>query len=311
MKSRIPTAARSLAFAALTLLAATASFAQATRTWVSGVGDDANPCSRTAPCKTFAGAISKTVSGGEISALDPGGFGTLTITKAITINGDGTLASILSCGTNGINVNAGALDVVIVRNVSINGCAGTTSPGINGINFLSGGQLHVENVKLHGFSGQGISFAPSAASKLFIVHTTIRNAAGGAVYVKPGPSGTAVATLDGVSMEGNGRGVRAEDGATVVVRNSQATGNVANGFVAIGTSRAVDVTLESTVSAGNGATGVYAGALATIKLSNVTVTRNLDGLQMVGGGTTVSFGNNHVLGNDSSNGPPSTTVGPM
>src|SRR3954462_15871835 len=81
--------------------------AQATRTWVSGVGDDANPCSRTAPCKTFAVAISKTAAGGEISVLDPGGFGVVTITKAITINGDATLAGILSAGTTGIIVNAG------------------------------------------------------------------------------------------------------------------------------------------------------------------------------------------------------------
>src|SRR3954470_15467436 len=97
----------------------------ATRTWVSGVGDDANPCSRTAPCKTFAGAISKTAAGGEIDVIDPGGFGTVTITKSITIDGQGTMASILASATNGINVNAGAGDTVILRNLSING-AGTT-----------------------------------------------------------------------------------------------------------------------------------------------------------------------------------------
>src|SRR5208282_2822050 len=95
--------------------------AQATRTWISGVGDDANPCSRTAPCKTWAGAISKTAAAGEISALDPGGFGAVTITKAITLNGDGDLASILVAGTNGINVSAGATDTVIIRGISING----------------------------------------------------------------------------------------------------------------------------------------------------------------------------------------------
>src|ERR1700693_38941 len=95
--------------------------AQATRTWVSGVGDDANPCSRTAPCKTFAGAISKTAAGGEIDALDPGGFGALTITKSITLDGGGQVASILVAGTNGINVSAGATDVVILRNLRIQG----------------------------------------------------------------------------------------------------------------------------------------------------------------------------------------------
>src|SRR6201987_5279563 len=86
-------------------LLSSAAQAQATRTWVSGVGDDANPCSRTAPCKTFAGAISKTAAGGEIDALDPGGFGGVTITKAITIDGGGgQVTSVLVAGTNGITV---------------------------------------------------------------------------------------------------------------------------------------------------------------------------------------------------------------
>src|SRR5476649_1636284 len=79
-------------------------YAQATRTWVSGVGDDANPCSRTAPCKTFAGAISKTAPSGEINVLDPGGFGALTITKAITIDGGPNIAGVLVSGTNGFLV---------------------------------------------------------------------------------------------------------------------------------------------------------------------------------------------------------------
>src|ERR671939_1663914 len=87
------------------LLCANIAQAQATRTWVSGVGDDANPCSRTAPCKTFAGAISKTADGGEIDCIDPGGFGAVTITKSVTIDGGGTFASILAAGTNGVNVN--------------------------------------------------------------------------------------------------------------------------------------------------------------------------------------------------------------
>src|SRR5919112_198692 len=96
--------------------------AQATRTWVSGVGDDVNPCSRTAPCKTFAGAISKTAAGGEINALDPGGYGAVTITKSITIDGSGTFASILASGTNGVIVNnAAAPPVVVLRGLSING----------------------------------------------------------------------------------------------------------------------------------------------------------------------------------------------
>src|SRR3977135_4025950 len=126
-----------LGAAALTvLLSAAPANAQATRTWVSGTGDDANPCSRTAPCKTFAGAISKTAAGGEISVLDPGGFGAVTITKSMTLNGDGTLASILNAGSvNGIIVNAGTSDQVYIRSLSINGTVGAT-PGLNGIRYL-------------------------------------------------------------------------------------------------------------------------------------------------------------------------------
>src|SRR5499427_8940593 len=114
--------------------------AQASRTWVSGVGDDANPCSRTAPCKTFAGAISKTAAGGEIDALDPAGYGALTITKAITIDGGGgQVASVLVAGTNGIVVQAGPTDRVIIRNLRINGTRQDpqVTAGINGIRWLS------------------------------------------------------------------------------------------------------------------------------------------------------------------------------
>src|SRR5467141_3036720 len=112
-----------LAVAIFTLTVASMAQAQATRTWVSGVGDDVNPCSRTAPCKTFAGAISKTAIGGEINCIDSGGFGAVTITKAITIDGTGVLAGVLNAGSNGIIVNAnqGATDNVTLRALDING----------------------------------------------------------------------------------------------------------------------------------------------------------------------------------------------
>src|SRR5437660_93101 len=116
------------------VLGTTMMSAQATRTWVSGVGDDANPCSRTAPCKTFAGAISKTAAGGEIDALDPGGFGAVTITKSMTIDGGGgQVASVLVAGTNGIVVAAAASDIVILRNLRLDGLrgAGNANAGLN------------------------------------------------------------------------------------------------------------------------------------------------------------------------------------
>src|SRR5438270_956196 len=130
--------------------------AQASRTWVSGVGDDANPCSRTAPCKTFAGAISKTAAGGEIDALDPGGYGALTITKSITIDGGGgVVASVLVAGTNGININAGTGDYITLRNLQFNGLGQTGNPGLNGIRITTARSVHIENCAIFGFSGRG------------------------------------------------------------------------------------------------------------------------------------------------------------
>lgn len=304
MKSLLKTARNAL-LAGVACLAAGAAHAQATRTWVSGVGDDVNPCSRTAPCKTFAGAISKTAANGEINALDPGGFGGVTITKSITITGEGTMAGVLVSGTNAIVVNAPTGSTVVLRHLNVQGLAS----GLNGIHFVGGGDLHVENVLINNFAGQGINFAPATAgtSFLFVNNVTIRNAVAGGILLKPGASTNVVAAINGSVLDGNGRGLRAEDGATVVVRNSHASGNDANGFVGIGVSRAVDMTLENVVSAGNGATGVYSGALTTVRISNTTVTRNLDGLQLVGGAIQ-SFGNNRLLGNINSNNQPSLTL---
>src|SRR5712664_352314 len=131
--------------------------AQATRTWVSGVGDDANPCSRTAPCKTFAGAISKTAACGEIDALDPGGFGTVTITKSITIDGTGTLAGILAAGTFGITINVGATtEVVTIRGLTIDGAC----TGISGIRVLGNmpKAVNIEDCVIFRFSTLGIDY---------------------------------------------------------------------------------------------------------------------------------------------------------
>ena len=295
--------------AAAGLLLASQAYGQATRTWVSGVGDDANPCSRTAPCKTFAGAISKTAAGGEINALDPGGYGAVTITKSITIDGAGTMASVLSTGgTNGVIVNAGANDTVILRNLEINGVTEAVTPGLNGIRLIAGGKLHVENVNIFGMTGQGIDFNPSGNSALYLRNASIRDCAGGALWVRPQAAGNAVVAVTNSAFDGNGRGVRVEDGTIAVIRDSHAAGNTNNGFVAVGVSRAVDLTLDNVAAAANGATGVYAGNLATIKMTNTTTTRNNAGWQAVGG-TLVSFGNNRVVDNNVNNGPANVNMG--
>ena len=169
---------------AMPLLYAAPAQAQATRTWVSGVGDDANPCSRTAPCKTFAGAISKTAPGGEIDALDPGGFGALTITKSITIDGGGgQVASVLTQGTNGIVISAGATDVIILKNLRFQGVFGNgnANAGTNAIRFINGLKLVVENCEIYGFAVNGVTVNP--ASFVAINNTQIMNVGNAGVAV--------------------------------------------------------------------------------------------------------------------------------
>jgi hypothetical protein len=195
------------------------------RTWVSGVGDDANPCSRTAPCKTFAGAISKTAAGGEISVLDSGGFGAVTITKSISIVAEGSEGSILAPGTNGIIVNAGPTDVVNLQGLSLEG-AGT---GLNGIRFLGGGTLHVRNCVIRGFrasTGFAIDVEAPGPSRIFVSDSTLAANLGG-ILVRPGGALQIAAFLDRVRIEGNaGAGVAADgEGAVVRISNSTVTHN--------------------------------------------------------------------------------------
>src|SRR4051812_7128679 len=159
------------ALLAAAVLPASAS-AQATRTWVSGVGDDANPCSRTAPCKTFAGAISKTAAQGEINVLDPGGFGAVTITKAITIKNQGNIAGVLTNVSSGIIVNAGVNDRVTLDGLDMDGLRTAT----NGVNIIQAGSVRIMNSHIYGFASTGVNFAPSNANaKLAISDTTINN----------------------------------------------------------------------------------------------------------------------------------------
>jgi hypothetical protein len=268
--------------------------AQATRTWVSGVGDDANPCSRTAPCKTFAGAISKTAAGGEISVLDPGGFGAVTITKSITINGDGTLAGILAAGTNGVIVNAGVNDKVILRNLSING-AGT---GINGIRYLAGRTLRVENCTIYGFTNHGIDVVHTSTTtpgELVVVDSSFTNINNVAVRVDNAVGAVAPsAVLHNVQIS------RAAIGF-IVLRSG--VGTISNSVISHVTSQAIvaqnSAVLNATgcVLSRNG-TGVSVLDIATtIRISNCQIFNNTIGVNVVVGGTCDTFGNNAILGN--------------
>jgi hypothetical protein len=281
------------------LLASSLANAQATRTFVSGVGNDANPCSRTAPCKTFAGAIVKTAAKGEINVLDPGGFGGVTITKSISIISEGNTAGVLVAGTNGITINALATDVITLRGLDFNG----TGTGIRGIAVLSAGAVHIENCLIRGFTQDAID--ASVGSTLVTVKDTLAQSNARGLFF-----GASVnASLDNVRSEQNGFGVRAIGTSEVVVRNSVMSGNTGNGIAAVSTGAPiVNLTVENTVAAHNGAAGVLAqGNGASVNLSNTTIANNVTGISAVSMGHVVSFGNNRIIAN-TTNGAPTATV---
>ena len=278
--------------------------AQAARTWVSGVGDDVNPCSRVAPCKTFAGAISKTATFGEINCLDSGGFGAVTITKSITIDCGEALGSILAGGSNGINVN-GANIIVSIRNLSINGAGGGTA----GINFTNGSALEVHNVTIFGFiagNAQGIRFTPQSGNSLLLVSNStimtngIAPSTGGGIGVQTA-GGTAEVVIQNTRIENNSVGVTAVSSSGAIkmtVRESIVATNQSFGILSTAAAAAINLTVERTTVISNLGTGVLSqGASSMVRIDRSIITGNATGVGTAGGGVLRSFKNNAIKGN--------------
>jgi len=281
-------------FVSIVALSAAAQ-AQATRTWVSGVGDDVNPCSRTAPCKTFAGAISKTAAGGEIDALDPGGFGTVTITKSILIDGTAGqgFGSILASGTTGVVVNDSATAtpntiVVTLRNLSING-AGTTL-GTNGINFVAGKTLNIENVNIQNFSTTGIRVALSVSGGNMNVKdcNIFRTTTGVSVSTT---SGFFTAVIDNSRIENQTTGVSCTAGGFATIRNSIIT-FATTGISITGPGNSANS--ENSLLSHNG-TAVSVGAGTTFRTGRSVYIANTTAI--ANSGTAISFINNEMSAN--------------
>ena len=305
---------RTLGFVILSLAFASLAQAQATRTWVSGVGHDVNPCSRTAPCKTWAGAISKTAAGGEIDALDPGGYGTLTITKSITVDGTtgaGFGSTLNSGGINGFVINDSLSATpntakVVLRNLSING-AGTT-PGLNGIRFLAGKELVIDNVTIENQSSHGIDVSLNAAvqGRVFIVDTVVQKCTGdGVSMTNANASGEVRAAITRSSFVQNGNGLHARSNSRVVARECVFSLNNTNGVF----SDAVTAATFSSVSvwdsqiSGNNANGVRAGNVGNVGNSGATLAFNQierntsNGVLVSTNGAVETFTNNSIRGN--------------
>jgi hypothetical protein len=283
----------------LSVLCLAPAHAQATRTWVSGVGDDANPCSRTAPCKTFAGAISKTAAGGEINCLDPGGFGAVTITKSMQIYCEGVIGGILAALVNGVIVSLpSANDKVFLRGLDIMG-AGS---GVNGIRMLSAGTLHVEKSIIRGFTGHGIDFRPTGAARLFVQDTYIADNGGTGVLIQPAVGGSALVALTRTSSNNNNIGIQtnANAGGTIIasVRDSLFGSNITAGANAVsGGAQSSIMIVNSTVS-NTGSNGLNAsGANAVIRLSKSTLVGNSGSFITAAGGLVFSYLDNNIDGN--------------
>lgn len=299
------------AFAALaTMVVAEPASAQATRTWVSGVGDDSNPCSRTAPCRTFAGAISKTAAGGEINCLDPGIFGMLTITKSISIICDSQIGGIQADLTDDgyvptIIVNVGANDKVLLSGLDIRG---NLRAGQSGIQIYSGGTLHVRNSVLHFLGGCGIvaldastvildnissygnfcglSFQKISAGSLDFALNNVRiiDSTRTGIYVG---SGSSVGSVKGTMLN------------SVVAHTTSDVWGVSNHGVNIeATVGQVQLAIENSVFSGHKIGGIDAqGSGAKVTMSGSLVSYNGVGISAQGGSALVSYGDNILIGN--------------
>jgi len=297
--------------AAAMALPTTPLLAQATRTWVSGVGDDANPCSRTAPCKTFAGAISKTATGGEINCLDPGGFGGVTITKSITIECSHTLGGILAANFNGVLVNAStAGSVVILRGLDINGANTTTGNGVRII--AAAGGVIIDNCRNYGFggtstNGRGVAIETTADTRVTIVNSQIYHNNNIGVHSNP-TTGNVILSMDNDQIsQGGNAAIQLRQNTTATINRTTATNNaVGSGLTAELTTVNAAVT-NSNFS--NNAFGIFNGngGSPTTRIYGTVITGNTtSGLSIIGG-SVISTGNNMIRGN-AGNEIPSSTI---
>jgi hypothetical protein len=292
------------------LVCAAAAQAQIAHTFVSRTGDDDNNCNAANPCRTFAGAQPKTEGRGDITALDTGLYGPITITKPLTIQAapgvTATLNPSMKAGSNrnSVSVDTGPSDVVVIRNLSLV----TNEAGVNGILITNSGSVHVEGCVTTGFRGEnGVGIRAMTARRLFIHDTVIRENGNGVIV-----DNVSAVIIDHCRIEDNhfvfaaqgqsqtlGFGVAA-DHSNVNITDSVLTSNVEGihvGFTAGGSV----VSVERCVVSHNSGRGIVLSTgdvpANTIFVSNSTVTDNLYGLFNSGTGSFFSRGNNTIEAN--------------
>ncbi|MDX6611533.1 MAG: hypothetical protein QOD75_719 [Blastocatellia bacterium] len=277
--------------------------AQATRSFVSGVGNDAGTCSRTDPCRTLNGAIAKTARDGEITTLDPNGVGPVTITKSITINGGGGGAgygSIIGSLAAAITVNitdaADTRKAVRIDGLNLNG----SSTGLNGIKFTAGNSLQVENTVIDGFAGTGIDVNTTTSNPVvYLRSVTIRNCVNSGIHTIAGGSNSTSIDFNDVSVTKSGNGFNAQNGTRGSIRDSFFGLNTTG----INTSQIgsnTEVNIDASEITGH-ATGINTGAGTHVRISNMLITQNANALGL--GGLVDSGGNNTIHGNTNNQAP--------
>ncbi|MDB5069211.1 MAG: hypothetical protein JWM87_322 [Candidatus Eremiobacteraeota bacterium] len=304
-----------IALAGFCLFAPTAANAQATRTWVSGLGDDANPCSRTAPCKTFAGAYSRTAVAGEINCIDAGGYGAVTISKSLAIKCDNTEAGVLVSGTNAIVINGAAGDVVWLSGLDFEGL-GPAALSLNGIKITGGAAVHVVNCVIRGFGsnngtdGNGIFVNNGTFTKLYVVNTQISDNANVGIEVKPTLSNFATAEIKDSSAVNNLTGFRANattttGGVNIDIVDSVSYGNSGAGINATSTTGAAQIMMNRVTTSHNGTFGIRVdGGSAAVRFGYSSITGNGTATSAINGGVLGSYNNNEINGNTIDTVPP-------
>jgi parallel beta helix pectate lyase-like protein len=293
--------------------------AQIQRTFVSTSGNDANPCTRTDPCRGFPAAIANTLAGGEVIALDSGGYGVFTVDKSLTVAGaPGAHVAITAFAGNGITVDAGAADAVVLRNLYVTGLG-----GFNGIGFLGGASLSVDSVTVTGFAGSGLE-ATATDGELFVRDSTFRASGGQAGVLVNGALRAEIldsraerntqsgfkligarGNITGCSASQNGSGYFFQTGAVATVTRSVADGN-SNGVLLF--NAGTDVTLSAVVLTNNVNHGLAVASPSVARIGGSTVSGNGDGLNTAGA-TLETFGDNLVRGNTTNVSGTITAVG--
>ena len=290
------------ALALAVTLPAVSAQAQAPRTFVSAAGSDSNPCSFAAPCRHFQAAVMATSAGGEVDALDPAGYGPITISQAVTIEGQGWSYMAPAANSPAITINAVSGNVYI-HGVSLNGVGitGTTT----GIQFNSGGSLTVTDCVVRNFTGNGINFVPSASSQLFVSNTLVADNMQYGIQVVPSGISTTKGLIDNVKMQHNGQdGLNVNTSTSsqaikITVRDSVSAGNTGNGVsVSSAGNTHLTVILRNSTIENNFADGLVAQNNAAIIVTRSTVSGNTTSFSIATGGQVVSYTDNNFNNND-------------